>query len=452
METRIRSLIDQLLKQAAEEGFLESEVFFESDVSTSVQALEGKIVQYESSDASGLSFRGLFNGQMGYAYTEDISEDMIPFLLSQAKDNCRILEVKEKVTVYEGEKEYPECEFFNEDLLKIGYNELADTALQLEKKTLAYDSRIESVDDCYVVYSSGELLITNSKGMVCESKENGISVYIGCRARDGEDVQTAGKSWSFTSYDQLNMDECATTVGKKVIEKLGAHSVPSIKTSIVLDRFAARSLLGAFAGAFSAEAMQKGLSRLAGRVGEKIANTNITLIDEGMIGDSPLCIPFDSEGVSAKRTVLIDKGVFVSALHNRKTALVEGTASTGNGFRGGAKGSLGISPTNLHFEKGTLSFEALLEKMKDGILITALHGLHAGVNGISGDFSLMTEGFLVKDGKITEPVNQITVADNFFDVLLKIEDLADDVDYYAFDGSHIQSPSLLIPNVSVAGE
>lgn len=452
METRIRTFIDLLLKKAEEEGFVEAEVYFESDASTSVQALEGKIIQFESSDASGLSFRGLFEGQMGYSYTEDISEEMIPFLLSQAKDNCRVLEVKEKVTVYEGDKEYPEFNGFNEDLLKIGYDEMAKTALELEKKTLAYDSRIESVDDCYVVYSSGELLIVNSKGMVCESKDNELAVYVGCRAKDGEDVQTAGKSWSFTSFSDLDIDDCAKTVGKKVIDKLGAHSVPSVKSPIILDRYAARSLLAAFAGSFSADAMQKGLSRLAGRIGEKIANENITLIDEGMIGNSPHCIPFDSEGVSAKRTVLIDKGVFVSALHNRKTALVEGISSTGNGFRGGAKGSLGISPTNFHFEKGPLTQDELLAKMKDGFYITALHGLHAGVNSISGDFSLMTEGFLVKDGKITEPVNQITIADNFFDVLLKVEDLADDVDYFASDSSHIQSPSILIPDVSVAGE
>ncbi|MBR3058741.1 MAG: TldD/PmbA family protein [Clostridiales bacterium] len=452
MDTRIRSFIDTLLKRAVEEGFVESEVYFESDASTAVQALEGKIIQFESSDASGLSFRGLYNGQMGYAYTEDISDDMIPFLLSQAKDNCKVLEVKEKITVYEGDKEYPEFNGFNEELAKIGYQEMADAALALEKETLAYDKRIESVDDCFVAYSSGTLLIINSKGMVCESQDNSLDVYVGCRAKEGEDVQTAGKSWSFSSLGDLNISKCAETVGKKVIGKLGAHSIPSEKTSVILDRFAARSLLGAFAGAFSAEAMQKGLSRLAGRVGEKIANDNITLIDEGMIDKSQFCIPFDSEGVSAKRTVLIDKGVFTSALHNRKTALVEGKESTGNGFRGGAKGSLGISNTNFHFENGSLSFDDLLKKMNNGILITALHGLHAGVNAISGDFSLMTEGFLVKDGKITEPVNQITIADNFFDVLLKIEELADDVDYFAFDGAHIQSPSLLIPNVSIAGE
>ena len=452
MDKKTREYIDELLKRSKDEGFLESEVFYESETSMSLQAREGKIIQYENSDTTGLSFRGLFNGQMGYAYTEDICDDMIPYLLSQAKDNCGVLEVKEKVTVYEGDKEYPEFNGFNEKLDELSYEELSRIALELEKNTLSCDQRIKSVDDCYVTYGRGELLICNTKGLHCESSDNGLSVYVGARAVDGEDVQTAGKGWCFNSIEELNIEDCAKTVAKKVIDKLGARPIPSAKMDVVLDRFAAKNLLSSFGGAFSAEAIQKGISRLVGKQGEKIANENITIIDEGMIEGSQLSIPFDSEGVASKRTVIVDKGVFKSPLHNRKTALVDGTASTGNGFRGGAKGSLGVSSSNLYIQKGNISQEELLKKMDNGILITALHGLHAGLNPISGEFSLMTEGFMVRDGRIAEPVNQITIADNFFDVLNKIEDLADDVDYCAPDASHTQSPSLWIKDVSIAGE
>ena len=452
MDNKNRQLIDALIKKAGEEGFLESEVYFVSETSTTVQALEGKIIQFESSDTTALSFRGLYNGQMGYAYSEDISEEMIPFLISQAKDNCQILEVKEKVTVYEGDKEYPEFNGFSEELAKIDYADMAKAALDAERETLAYDNRIQAVDNCYVVYESGELYICNSKGMVCESIDNGFGVYIGCRAKEGEDVQTAGKSWSFTRYEDFDAKKYASIVGELVISKLGAKTIPSVKTPIVMDRLAAKSLLGSFAGSFSAEAMQKGLSRLAGKVGETIANPAITLVDEGMIEGSQLCIPFDSEGVAAKRTVLIDKGVFKSPLHNRKTALVEGVESTGNGFRNSVRGSVGISTSNLHFEKGAFTQQELFEKMGNGVYITAIHGLHAGINGVSGDFSLMSEGFMIRDGKKAEPINQITIADNFFEILKKVEYLADDIDYMAPDASHCQSPSLLIPDVSVSGE
>jgi PmbA protein len=149
--------------------------------------------------------------------------------------------------------------------------------------------------------------------------------------------------------------------------------------------------------------------------------------------------------------VLIDKGVFNSALHNRKTALVDGIESTGNASRG-SRGTIGISPNNLHFENGKFTQKDLFEKMGNGIYITAIYGLHAGINPISGDFSLMSEGFVIRDGKVAEPVNQITIADNFFDVLMKVESLGNDVEYTSPEAAHIQSPSLLIPYISVAGE
>ncbi|MBO4928029.1 MAG: TldD/PmbA family protein [Clostridiales bacterium] len=452
MDKQIREYIELLLKEAEKAGFIESEVYYDSDASMSISAREGKIIQYENSDTTALSFRGLFNGQMGYASTEDIQKDMIPFLLSQAKDNCGVLEVKESITVYEGDKEYPEFNGFSEDLEALTYDQMAEYALSLEKALLAFDSRIEAVDDCYTMYSSGEVYIANSKGMICESKDNSFDVYIGCRAKEGDDVQTYGKGWSYTHLSEFDIDSCVKDVGSRVIAKLGAAPIPSVKTSIVLDKKAAHSLLASFVGSFSAEAIQKGLSRLCGKQDEVIANDKITLIDEGMIDGSPLCLPFDAEGVSAKRTVLIDKGVFKSPLHNRKTALVDGVMTTGNASRGGAKGAIGISPSNLYIENGEYSLDDLFKKMDNGVYITALHGLHAGINSISGDFSLMSEGFVIKDGMIGDPVNQITIADNFFDVLMKVDALGNDVEYFSPEATHIQSPSLLIPDVSVAGE
>ncbi|MBP5187296.1 MAG: hypothetical protein J6040_09625, partial [Clostridiales bacterium] len=154
MDNKIRELIDELLNQAEKEGFEEAEVNYSTDSSMTVSAREGKIIQFESSDSTALVFRGLFNGQMGYADTEDIQPDMIPFLLSQAKDNCRVLEVKEKITVFEGEKEYPDFDGFSEDIAKVDYDTLAEVTLALEKELLAYDSRIEAVDDSFASYSS----------------------------------------------------------------------------------------------------------------------------------------------------------------------------------------------------------------------------------------------------------------------------------------------------------
>ena len=206
-------------------------------------------------------------------------------------------------------------------LEKIDYDFLSELTLRLEKTLFAYDARIEAVEDCVASYGSAEIYIQNSKGMVCHDSDNGFDLYLGVRAKEGEDVQTYGKGWLFKKLSELDEEKCVKEVGKRVISKLGSTSIPSEKTSIVLDRKAAKSLLSAFSGSFSAELMQKGLSRLCGKLGEKIADEKITLIDEGIIEGSYLSQGFDSEGVLAKRTVLIDKGIFTSPLHNRKLRL-----------------------------------------------------------------------------------------------------------------------------------
>lgn len=450
MDNQIKIFIDKLFEQAETAGFLEYEIIYQSDISTTVSVREGKVIQYENSDMSSISFRGLFGTQMGYSSTEDFSFEQIPFLIEQAKDNCKILELKEKVTVYEGDPEYPEYHGFNEEIADLGYEEMAEMALKLEKCLLDYDPRIVAVDDCGVGYSCSELLMKNSKGLCCSSRDNAFGAGIYCRAKVDDDVQTYGKSWAFKKRSEFDIEASAKYVGEHAIARLGAGPIPSKKTQVVLDREAARALLGSFAGSFSAEAMHKGLSRLAGKLGERIANEKITLIDEGMIGDSYLNMPFDGEGVGAKRTVVIDKGIFVSPLHNRKTALVDGVKSTGNAARGGR--SLGVAPSNFHFENGECSLEELFRKMGDGVYITDVAGLHAGINHVSGDFSLMAEGFTIENGKIGQPINQITIADNFFDILMKIDVLGNDVNYFDLDASHIQSPCLLIPDVAVSGE
>ena len=94
----------------------------------------------------------------------------------------------------------------------------------------------------------------------------------------------------------------------------------------------------------------------------------------------------------------------------------------------------------------------MLRKTGDGLLITDLQGMHAGANPITGDFSLAAKGFRVRDGRIAEPVHQITVAGNFYDLLKDVEAVGGDLDFLAPGGSCFGSPSLLIKNLSVAGK
>ena len=165
-----------------------------------------------------------------------------------------------------------------------------------------------------------------------------------------------------------------------------------------------------------------------------------------------LKFPFDSEGVLTKSKALIDNGVFVKALYNLKTAHKAGTQSTGNGFKGAFSAPVGIGITNVVITPGEKDFDALCEWVQDGIYLTELNGLHAGVNKISGDFSLFCEGYLIKDGKICRPVEQITVADNFYDVLKKIIATGSDTIAVPEGKGEYFCPSVVISNMNISGD
>jgi PmbA protein len=206
-------------------------------------------------------------------------------------------------------------------------------------------------------------------------------------------------------------------------------------------------LLGTFVKAFSAEEAQKGFSLLKGRIGDKIAAGVVSIRDDPLLDGLPGSAAFDGEGVAARNKAVVENGVFRTFLHNRKTAKKDGLESTGNGFKPSYKTAVGIAPSNFYIAAGTGSREELIAVLGDGLVITSLEGLHSGANAVSGDFSLSAEGFLVEGGRIARPVEQITVAGNFFSLLKDIDALAGDLE---FKGS-VSSPSVLVRELFVAG-
>ena len=184
-------------------------------------------------------------------------------------------------------------------------------------------------------------------------------------------------------------------------------------------------------------------------MGEKIACEKFTLIDDPHLENGEGSCSFDSEGVPTKYKELISKGILKTYLYNLKTAKKDGVQSTGNAAKGGYKGTIGISPFNLYVKKGEVSFDELLKKMDRGVIITDFAGLHSGLNSVSGDFSLAAEGFIVENGKKGKAFNQITVAGNFFELLLNIEEIGEDM---KFSLSGTGSPSVLVKNLHFSAD
>jgi len=160
---------------------------------------------------------------------------------------------------------------------------------------------------------------------------------------------------------------------------------------------------------------------------------------------------FDDEGVSTKEKILIENGILKTYLHSLKTANKFGVEPTGNGQKGSYKSSVVVGAYNFYIQPGNISYESLLKKMNNGLVLIEFDGIHAGLNGISGDFSLSTRGYLVENGIICGAINEITLAANYFDLLLNLEEIGNDLKF-SYPFGKAGSPSILFRKLDIAGK
>jgi PmbA protein len=184
---------------------------------------------------------------------------------------------------------------------------------------------------------------------------------------------------------------------------------------------------------------------LAGKLGERIANENVTLVDDGTMPGGFGTSPFDGEGVPSRRTVVIERGLLKSYLLNTYTAKKLGLETTANASRGLA-GTPGIGPGNYFLQAGQKKPEQIIGEIKDGLYVTEFLGM--GVNLVTGDYSRGASGLWISGGELTYPVEEITVAGNLKDMFLHISEIANDLE---FRGS-VASPTLRIDGLTVGGE
>jgi PmbA protein len=439
---------EKLFAAARQKGFSDWEVYYSGSSSFSVKVFEGEIREYKNALEAGLSFRGTWKGRMGYAFTERIDDDVIPFLIENAAGNAEIIEDADVEDLYAGNSVYPDVKTFEDELVRWPVADQIGTALALEVAAREKDKRVAAVDYCGIETEESERYIANSLGLNLRDRSNAAGAYVFPRVQ-GEDgqVKVNGKYWVGQDKNTLDPNALGREAAEKSLSYLGARSVTTGTYKVVLTGEAMGAILGTFSAVFSAEEVQKGFSLLRGKLGQRIAADVVTLRDDPLLPGLPGSGSFDSEGVASKNKAVIEGGILKTFLHNRKTARKDNVEPSGNGFKYSFKSTMGIRPANFYLAPSQKTPEDLLAEMGEGLLISDLAGLHSGADPVSGNFSVSAEGHLVSGGKRGHAVEQITIAGNFFTLLMDIRSLANDLEFH----SPIASPSVLVRGLSVAG-
>jgi PmbA protein len=319
-------------------------------------------------------------------------------------------------------------------------------ALKAEEAALGVDPRITNSEGASFSSHLGSRVFANSLGFAGEYRTSSCGLSVVPVAKQNGSMER--DYWS-SSARRVSDLESPEAVGKRAAERalrrLNPRKVPTQKVPVIFEPRTARNLLGDLFDAIDGGAIYRHASFLAGKLGEKIASEGLTIIDDatmpGLFGSSP----FDDEGVTSRRTVVIERGVLKSYLLNTYTALKLGLKTTGNASRGLA-GAAGVGPGNFYIEAGTRSEGDLIAGVRQGLYVTELIG--ASANTVTGDYSSGAAGLWIENGELAYPVSEITIAGNLKQMLMNLEQVGANLEFR----SSIASPSLLIGEMTISGQ
>ena len=427
-----------LFALAKEKGLEDIQVLYEETNSTDITVYNGELDNVNVSRVSSLSAKALYKGRMAYFSTEEVSPKAFPRIVDELLNSAKILNSKDEEFIYEGDPKYKKLPFlFNKSLNEHSVDEKIALALKASNILKGKANVVQS----QAGYEEAETttIMVNSKGLKVKNHRNYAELFAMPIVNKDNDVRNEFAFYLSNNFEDFDAEKIANEAYEKTVSMIGAKPVKSGKYNVVFSERTTASILGCFTSMFSSEAVQKGLSVLKGKVGEKIGSTKVTLVDDPFLKMSMQSTSCDSEGVATQYKEIVKNGVLTNYFYNLKTAKKDGVKSTGNGFGGGAR------PVNFHFKTGRKTKDEVIALAKDGLYITSLEGLHSGANSINGQFSVQAAGYVIRDGKIAEPVALITVSDSFLNLLSNVKEVSNEL-ANAFD-----SPAILVKGIAVAG-
>ena len=410
----------------------------------------GQVETLKESGAKVLGVR-VFHGQRAAStYTSDFSPAGLDQLVSSAVSLARITSedpVSGLPQASELGKLDTDLDLYYQDVYSLSTEQRIEYARRAEKAATSADARIQNSEGGSFDAADGRKVLANSLGFVGEYKRSYCSVSAVPVAKD--DSGAMQRDFWYSVARSIKLLESPEQVGKvaaqRTLRRLGARKVKTSQVPVILDPLVARSLLDSLAEAVNGDSIYRGASFLTGKLGEKVAGENVTIVDDGTMPGGFGTSPFDGEGVKSRRTVVIDKGVLKSYLLNTYTAKKLNLKTTGNASRGLA-GTPGIGVGNFYLEAGERKPEQIIGDVKEGLYVTEFLGF--GVNLVTGDFSRGASGMWISGGQLVFPVEEITVAGNLKDMLNSISEIGSDLE---FRGS-VAGPTLRIDGLTVAGE
>lgn len=453
-------LIKDVLDEAMSLGADFAEIYVEQTESQSIDMIGGKVDKANRGQDYGVGIR-LFQGTNSvYGYTNDSSREN---LLKTAREIASAL-VGEVITkpINLTRHNIVNQHIIQTDLNDVPASRRIDKMRQVSEAIKNYH---ESISQSAVGLSEKKqhVLIANTEGTLVEDTRVYTRLFVRAVASNGQEMQTGshgpGAHQGFEFIENLDLNFYATDAARQAVTMLNADLCPSGKMPVVIDNgFGGVIFHEACGHGLEASSVSKGLSVFSNKLGEQIANPIVTAIDDGTIPNAWGSLNVDDEGTPTQRKVLIENGILKSYMIDKLNGRRMNMASTGSGRRQNYRFAPTSRMTNTFIAEGPNTREEIIANTEYGLYAKSMGG--GSVNPATGDFNFaVNEGYIIRNGKIAEPVRGATLIGNGPAILHQIDMVGENLDRAqgmcgAASGSiptDVGQPALRVKEITVGG-
>jgi len=445
---RCQEWAEQMLSYALAAGAEAAEVLVRDgcELEVKVRLGEPELVKEAGSRAFGL--RVLRDHRAAVTYSSDFADAAMRQFARESVELCDLAEPDPLADLperHEMAREVPDLDLWDETAPSLDATQVLRLAKQGEQAALLCDPRVTNSEGAVGSRVMGATAFASSAGFSGGYRGTRLSLVVSPVCDDADGKKRNGHHWTSSRFASglLDPETVGLEAARRTLAKLGSRKIATCQVPAVFAPEAARALLGQLAAVVSGGAAWRKSTYLAAREGTAVASPLVTVVDHPLLPRAPGSRPFDGEGLAGRPNTVVSEGVLRTVLCDTYSARKLGRPSTGSAGRG-VGGGPHVSTSNFILLGGKTP-AAELERVPQGLYVTDLMGF--GFNPVTGDWSQGASGFWIDSGSRAYPVSEITISINFDDLWKSIDGVGDDLD----TRSSVQSPTLRVPRITVAG-
>jgi len=442
-----REFVQDIVQSALRSGADEAEVFLQTGQDFDVEIRMGKIETLTQAGSKGLGLRVFVDKRMGFASTSDFDAPVIMEVVKSAVSLAKSAS-RDRFNGLPnvGPGPLAHLDLYDNATANLPAEQKIEMAKEAERAAFVYDPRITNNEGTGFGSHVGSRILANSNGILYENSTTDCAIScVPMAEKDGE--KQIGPHWSAKRF--LADLDSPSDVGREAailaVQRLGARKVETQKVPVIFSWRVGGALLGAIFSAVDGDSAHRGMSFLKKMIGKKVASPNVTIIDDPLMPRGLGSMPFDGEGVIARKKMVIEEGILKLYFYDARTARKYGEQPTGNARRG-YSGFPSVSPTNFYLQPTDVDPSEIIRGVKNGFYVTNTIGRGADI--VTGDFSIGASGMWIKDGELAFPVQEVTIAGHMLEMMRNIEQIANDAKFI----SAVTSPTFKIAEMTVSGK